>query len=226
MYVSSSKAPRANQGFTLIELLVVLSIISILAAIIMPVFAKVREKARQSACVSNLKQFATAMTLYADDNNEIYPWTDHYAGPPSPTYGNYWQALIYPYVKSADVYICPSSQQSAVGYNPLLDPPVYDRASYSINVLSFPDDSGTAMSAIREPSQLIMLGDSDAGQIGPPHYLFRFYMYSTNRHNGGCNLAFADTHVKWSRLDKYFTNVGPPGEARVYPYWFLWANGQ
>lgn len=211
-------------AFTLVELLVVVAIIALLAAIMFPVFANAREKARQSTCASNLRQLATAMTMYSHDNDEVYPWTDHYAGVPSPTYGYYWQALIYPYVNSSQVYLCPTSDQNADGYNPRMDQPVFDKATYSINVLAFPDDIGTPASSIPQPSRLIMLGDSDAGPIGPPHYLFRFYMYSTGRHSGGCNLAFADGHVKWSLLDTYFTKVGPPKEFRIYPYWFLWAN--
>lgn len=219
-------ATRSRRAFTLIELLVVVAIIAVLAAFLFPVFASAREKSRQASCASNLRQLATAMTMYAQDNDETYAWTDHYAGVISPTYGNYWQAMIYPYVKSAQVYLCPTAGQSVVGYDPLADQRVYDTATYSINVLAFPDDFGTPASVIPQPSKLIMLGDSDAGAIGPPHYLFRFYMYYTNRHSGGCNLAFVDGHVKWSPVDKYFTKVGPPREARVYPYWFLWANDQ
>ena len=62
-----------KHGFTLIELLVVIAIIAILAAILFPVFAQAREKARQTSCLSNLKQIGTAMQLYVDDNHERFP---------------------------------------------------------------------------------------------------------------------------------------------------------
>ena len=64
---------RQREGFTLIELLVVIAIIAILAAILFPVFAQAREKARQTSCTSNLKQQGTAMMMYAQDYDESYP---------------------------------------------------------------------------------------------------------------------------------------------------------
>ena len=91
-----------SKGFTLIELLVVIAIIAILAAILFPVFAKVREKARQTACLSNLKQIGLGITQYVQDNDEMTPnGTDQYAR----CSGWAWQ--IYPYVKSVGAFKCP-----------------------------------------------------------------------------------------------------------------------
>jgi prepilin-type N-terminal cleavage/methylation domain-containing protein/prepilin-type processing-associated H-X9-DG protein len=93
-----------KRGFTLIELLVVIAIIAILAAILFPVFAKVREKARQSSCASNEKQIGLAIIQYVQDNDERWPavmrqdaagWT-------------FWQVAVQPYVKSAGIFRCPS----------------------------------------------------------------------------------------------------------------------
>ena len=67
------RRPRAG-GFTLIELLIVIAIIAILAAILFPVFAQAREKARQTSCVSNLRQLGMAMMMYVQDNDDTYPW--------------------------------------------------------------------------------------------------------------------------------------------------------
>ncbi len=71
-----------KRGFTLIELLVVIAIIAILAAILFPVFAKAREKARQTSCLSNLRQIGTAILSYAQDNDEQYPFGENFAGAP------------------------------------------------------------------------------------------------------------------------------------------------
>ena len=88
-----------RKGFTLIELLVVIAIIAILAAILFPVFAKAREKARQTSCLSNEKQLGLGFTQYVQDNDETLPNCD--------IYGQGWAGKIYPYVKSAGVYGCP-----------------------------------------------------------------------------------------------------------------------
>src|SRR5882757_4911358 len=90
---------KQDKGFTLIELLVVIAIIAILAAILFPVFAKVREKARQTTCTSNLKQLGLGFMQYAQDNDEKFPGSDWY--------GMKWAGHIYPYVKSTGVFHCP-----------------------------------------------------------------------------------------------------------------------
>ncbi len=90
---------KSNKGFTLIELLVVIAIIAILAAILFPVFAQAREKARQTTCASNLKQLGLAFAQYEQDYDELYPT----AG----TYGYGWAGNVYSYVKSTGAYSCP-----------------------------------------------------------------------------------------------------------------------
>lgn len=105
-----------RQGFTLIELLVVIAIIAILAAILFPVFAQAREKARQATCQSNLKQFMLGITQYTQDYDEMMPLSvksKDQVGPGmigiggiTEQFGVHWQ--IMPYVKSAQVFVCPS----------------------------------------------------------------------------------------------------------------------
>jgi prepilin-type N-terminal cleavage/methylation domain-containing protein/prepilin-type processing-associated H-X9-DG protein len=92
-----------SQGFTLIELLVVIAIIAILAAILFPVFAQAREKARQTACLSNTKQLALGVQMYAQDYDELLP----VAGYNAQCRGR-WQWQVYPYVKNQQMFTCPN----------------------------------------------------------------------------------------------------------------------
>ena len=113
---------RSKAGFTLIELLVVIAIIAILAAILFPVFAQAREKARQTACLSNMKQVGTGMSMYVQDYDESYPTVDTTTGVPVPRLplpdgriyvGQMgWALQIYPYIKSKAVFVCPSDSDS------------------------------------------------------------------------------------------------------------------
>jgi len=120
------------KGFTLIELLVVIAIIAILAAILFPVFAKVREKARQASCLSNEKQIALAILQYCQDNNETYPVDSNAncdnGGPP--TYAsNGWAVNIFPYVKSVGTYKCPDDSTGYSTNGNFVGAPI----SYAIN---------------------------------------------------------------------------------------------
>jgi prepilin-type N-terminal cleavage/methylation domain-containing protein/prepilin-type processing-associated H-X9-DG protein len=115
--------PRRRAGFTLIELLVVIAIIAILAAILFPVFAQARDKARQSTCLSNLKQIGLAFHSYTADYDEMLgPIAIAVAGQ-SPTgpftvknrFGGrtiLWPAVLQPYVKSLNIFSCPSAPAS------------------------------------------------------------------------------------------------------------------
>jgi prepilin-type N-terminal cleavage/methylation domain-containing protein/prepilin-type processing-associated H-X9-DG protein len=102
---------RRKHGFTLIELLVVIAIIAILAAILLPVFAKARAKAQQASCLSNMKQLALGWTMYADDNDGgVPPLNVLYGG----IYALGWEGIIRPYLKTSDVLVCP-----AAGWHPI-----------------------------------------------------------------------------------------------------------
>ncbi len=100
------RASRVPAAFTLIELLVVIAIISVLAAILFPAFARAREKARQTSCASNLRQIGVAALQYVQDNDETLPTR----GFRTANWGYSWRTELYPYVKSLDVYQCPSNE--------------------------------------------------------------------------------------------------------------------
>lgn len=101
----------SRKGFTLIELLVVIAIIAILAAILFPVFARARENARRSACQSNLKQIGLGFAQYTQDYDEKYP-TGRRAGG---NWGSGWAGPLQPYIKSEQLFICPSSDWTSSG---------------------------------------------------------------------------------------------------------------
>jgi len=115
-----------RKGFTLIELLVVIAIIAILAAILFPVFAQAREKARQISCASNMKQLALGIIMYVQDSDELFP--ESYDGRntaacaadgsgwcPADTVGNNkWQGRIAPYLKSVGVFGCPDDADGGI----------------------------------------------------------------------------------------------------------------
>lgn len=100
-----------RQAFTLIELLVVIAIISLLVAILFPVFGRARESARRSSCASNMRQIGLGVTQYTQDYDEHFPVGSSTFG----DRGNGWAGQIYPYIKSSQVFTCPSDDSVAGG---------------------------------------------------------------------------------------------------------------
>jgi prepilin-type N-terminal cleavage/methylation domain-containing protein/prepilin-type processing-associated H-X9-DG protein len=118
------RLPRTRTGFTLIELLAVIAIIAILAAILFPVFAQAREKARQAACLSNMKQIGLGLMQYQQDYDEMFPMRYGANVPSDYIDGRQrsWEDMVAPYIKNVDVYKCPSNpvakQPDTRGYYP------------------------------------------------------------------------------------------------------------
>ncbi len=193
---------RRPSAFTLIELLVVIAIIAILAAILFPVFAKAREKARQSSCSSNAKQLGLAMLQYTQDYDETFPC---YARAPWGA-ADSWYLLVDPYVKNAQCRICPSDAGQTLSYG------------YNYYYLGNP---GTAMAKVGSSSETVIFcdygwndntppGDSRGAHINPPSQVT--YVNITRpvpRHNEGCNIAWVDGHVKWMKRTEPFYPAHP-----------------
>ena len=102
-----------KRGFTLIELLVVIAIIAILAAILFPVFARARESARTSSCLSNVRQIATGIMMYIQDYDETYPAATNI----SRAFNTQWpqlRTIVQPYVKNDKIWFCPSEPRPSV----------------------------------------------------------------------------------------------------------------
>ena len=185
-------------GFTLIELLVVITIIAILAAILFPVFAKAREKAKQTSCLSNLRQLGVGELSYIQDNDDLFPITltvTYYPGNLSNwiQYDGYvlgWDA-ISPYVKSVDLCRCPADD----------DPYYWKRVlSYAMSGAFNPWYAHTSIniSRIASPAECVMMCECGGEHDTPPGWMVLYpRCMPTERHAGGCNVAFVDGHAKW-----------------------------
>jgi len=189
-----------RRGFTLIELLVVIAIIAILAAILFPVFARAREKARQTSCLSNAKQINLCILMYAQDYDETLPfyWYGAAVG--------YWPNVLMPYVKNWQIFTCPSAPQFKGGTG-WTGSGGYGWNYYYLGGWPTPDFSfgPFGLAQIDKPSETIMIGDItqtlNRGVIyPPPPALALSYQDNTaDRHNGGLNVGFVDGHAKWHK---------------------------
>jgi prepilin-type N-terminal cleavage/methylation domain-containing protein/prepilin-type processing-associated H-X9-DG protein len=171
-----------NHGFTLIELLVVIAIIAILAAILFPVFAKAREKARQTSCLSNVKQLGLGFLMYAQDYDERMTVHRCSSLDPLPCYMH----EVEPYVKNSQLFVCPSDSGPYTSARGL-------RFSYGFNSNFNSDSLGKA----NYPAQQVMMAESGYGYT----CMHSYYNHTDEvpGHNEGINLCFIDGHAKWMK---------------------------
>ncbi len=223
---------RAPRGFTLIELLVVIAMIATLAAILFPVFAKAREKGRQTACASNEKQIMLAVLQYVQDNDETYPHTAQYLN-----YTTYptllWPQTLYPYTKSTGVFQCPDDSNTAVPSYATNPPPAGYVAPFHTSYLANFDVSlldtfgNVTLAQVAQPSSTVYLCDGgvqsqaaapyttssvknpswildDPGHAGPLSATNTDWAGPNARHTGFSEVAFLDGHVKAMSSDRWY----------------------
>ncbi len=227
-----------KKGFTLIELLVVIAIIAILAAILFPVFAQAREKARQASCLSNLKQLGTATILYLDDWDETYP---RYCG--WPNYNDWDQATKDAYkdwpMSLGDIWSDNWVAHEVSVYNQVcgggafycwrdeIFPYVKNKRMYLCPSLPASSSSGygfngllacAPMTEVVNTSETVLFGDTLSGWININPYSNNYYGEyggdhlgkQTNRHINGANYCLADCHAKYYKAKSGPTeNCGP-----------------
>jgi prepilin-type N-terminal cleavage/methylation domain-containing protein/prepilin-type processing-associated H-X9-DG protein len=232
---------RRQTGFTLIELLVVIAIIAILASILFPVFARARENARRTSCLSNLKQIGLGIMQYTQDYDEKYPMNYWWANPSDanvgvacpadwgdrpcskfyintggggPGFGKFvtWMDLVHPYVKSVQIYTCPSATK----------PEGVDAPSYGFNAafaasavygssFDYQDTpiarSTLSLSQVMRPAEVFLLMDSESvynvhsTPVGVRNTIDSAASDVRHRtvrlHLDGMNTMYADGHAKW-----------------------------
>lgn len=207
---------RNPRGFTLIELLVVIAIIAILAAILFPVFARAREAARTTQCVSNLRNIGTAMAMYAQDYDEIHcpPRRGNISADPINGVMT-WDRLIQPYMKNLQIFSCPSDAYSPV-VNTTAGP---IKRSYTMpSYLGWEWGAGrffdVSLATIQYPAQTVALVDRDNCNNGGWEHCS--VGDGTNdvsyRHNSRANFLYSDGHVKSLPGDP-----GNPSPSARYP---------
>jgi prepilin-type N-terminal cleavage/methylation domain-containing protein/prepilin-type processing-associated H-X9-DG protein len=216
----SSQKAQPRPGFTLIELLVVIAIIAILAAILFPVFARARENARRASCQSNLKQIALGVFQYTQDYDEMLPRNRVSATLVSPTNPYGWADMLQPYLKSTQIFQCPSETNSmgtSVGANG--SAPSVTAAGYSDYYMNNAARQ-ISVAVLDSPAITVLLGDGESGNgdnkydgcldsyadqtsggtVGSACTAAQPYitdLVPAGRHLDGANYAFADGHVKW-----------------------------
>jgi prepilin-type N-terminal cleavage/methylation domain-containing protein/prepilin-type processing-associated H-X9-DG protein len=197
--------PTRPTGFNLIELLVVIAIIAILAALLLSALGKAKESAQRTKCLSNLRQIAMAVFIYADEHEDSFPAQSRDGLPVRAVGGdgrNYYDLLI-PYLNSPHVWECPSALLRAdgnVGY-----------MSYHMNGLVI-TTNGLKTAAVAQPSFTVLMNDAgerrrwDRAFLRPDHHGDYSYDLPISNHKGGGNVTFVDGHIKWFHDSRWNSN--------------------
>lgn len=185
-------------GFTLIELLVVIAIIAILAAILFPVFARAREKARQSTCTSNLKQLGLSLNMYAQDYDGIFPMWGYGGSDADDTVADgafTWDTVLEPYMKNTQILICPSNSARDSGERPRS----YAMPRYvsGYNPDFMPAPASTVALFEKGHKAIGKWGDAAAENFFQSHGCTGYGLTTETWHNDGKNFVFVDGHCKF-----------------------------
>ncbi|RYX86396.1 DUF1559 domain-containing protein [bacterium] len=218
------KTNYCKKAFTLIELLVVIAIIAILAAILFPVFARARENARRSSCISNLKNIGLGLMQYTQDYDEMMPFNQTGAAPVGANSGA-WMHTMQPYIKSYQVFRCPSDTSATV------PAATNDNSSYGVNACGWADTidkhgpistnigaggiKAVSMAVIGSPATTVFLADSNGGWYTPQWCdvatnnsyngtaIPRTFSVFQERHLETIVTLYADGHAKSVKLSTY-----------------------
>jgi len=228
------KEMRKKTGFTLIELLVVIAIIAILAAILFPVFARAREKARQATCQSNLKQIGLGIMQYVQDYDERYPFVDQNVGLAYTNgWQSYWSYILEPYLKSNAIFHCPSSKKNttlpaalAAGVShdylaPCIPSPAATLGYFglfgSVDYVYGGTSTPATVAEVKAPANVIAVYEgADSLVQGQCQGYFTPQLMGDDPanypmpHSDGGQFVFGDGHVKWFRTAG-LTWSGPTG---------------
>ncbi len=205
-----------RSAFTLIELLVVIAIIAILAAILFPVFAQAREKARQTSCLSNLKQYALANLMYVQDYDETFPMSAYLNGNCVATF--YW--AVAPYVKNNQITQCPSEKE-AMNVQLLTGAPCANTPPFNSYVVNpalyangFAGASPLSLASVDRPSDTVMHYDGNTNT--------NQQQLVQARHQNMFDASFVDGHAKAIQATltniaaQQFTVMGPGKALKTY----------
>jgi prepilin-type N-terminal cleavage/methylation domain-containing protein/prepilin-type processing-associated H-X9-DG protein len=200
-----------KKGFTLIELLVVIAIIAILAAILFPVFARARAKARQTTCLSNIKNLALAHHMYTADYDETFPFAYMYCFS-TKVYNEfdgkfrlwiYWLDSIKPYVMNKDIYKCPETKEDWCSYGRNIQLGYWNRDNDPQHRIQF---TGVKLGDIKRPAEFMMIADRASWSSAYYHMwnggwtnpaAAQYEERWRDVHQGGMNTALVDGHAKW-----------------------------
>jgi prepilin-type N-terminal cleavage/methylation domain-containing protein/prepilin-type processing-associated H-X9-DG protein len=199
---ATSKLQTTRRGFTLIELLVVIAIIAILAALLFPVFSRARENARRASCQSNLKQIGLGLAQYTQDYDEKYL-------PAQNSSNKTFVTMLQPYIKSTQVFVCPSSPKTTISSAP--DGTTKqdgtwsafgDQGAYGLNSV-FAASSPQSLADVTKPAEAYMSFDCTWYEA-IDFNVNNGAIQNAVRHLDGINICYADGHVKWQQNSRVF----------------------